>query len=382
MNNSEQFLMIKIFNKNETSKCEIQLNEVENIEKIKEDCKQKLGFENIDINKINLCFIDEEKDKIIINEFNDLIEYSNIKSEKNNLSIKLIAEISEEKKHIMDNQNTENNLKIMKKRNKIIDDNKDRVINELNIVIEKLKIKCKKYRDKIKKLTDNYEKIILDLKNVDSKKEENNNINDKFQNKNMKNLNSNDIKKKNILYRQDIQFINNKCNNCDIQNEKNNIFQCVSCENYYLCQGCHNKNKNNNKIHKHKYYFEIKFPDELIEKIKIKEKHDKDYYEITGKFNDFLNDIFFDRNGNLSKDKYIPNKSNIRIFNSLCKEMKKIKEDPLKYFEEYKITNINQKLERIEKEESEEKKNEIKLSVSQKLNLFANNNSFKFPPMK
>ena len=64
MNNSEQFLYITILNKN--SKCVIHLNEEESIEKIKEICKQKLEFGNIDINKINLCFIDGDKEKNII----------------------------------------------------------------------------------------------------------------------------------------------------------------------------------------------------------------------------------------------------------------------------------------------------------------------------
>ena len=91
------FLIVTIVNKNR--KFRIQLNEMENIEKIKEICKPKLGFENIDINKINLCFIDDDKEKNIINEFNDLIEYSNINSENGNLSIELIAEISKEREH-------------------------------------------------------------------------------------------------------------------------------------------------------------------------------------------------------------------------------------------------------------------------------------------
>ena len=94
------------------------------------------------------------------------------------------------------------------------------------------------------------------------------------------------------------------------------------------------------------------------------------------KFNDFLNGIFFDQNGNLSKEKYIPD---TKMFKKLCKNIKKInKEEPLKYFEEYKAKVINPKLEEIKKEENQEKPNEIIISISEKLNLFSNNNSFKF----
>jgi hypothetical protein len=392
MDNSEQFLMITISNENKNRECTIKLNEMKNIKEIKEECKQKLEFENIDINKINLCFIDGDEDKSIINEFNDLIEYSNIKSGNNNLSIELIAEINEEKYNIKDSQNKENNPiyinKNNEKLNKNIDDDKDRIINKLKAEIEKLVMKCKKYKDQLKELIDKYEKKIHNLECGDSKKEnrelihENNNIyiNDYSQKENINNLNlnSNDIKKyeKKILTRQDVQFIKNKCNKCGKQND-NNIFQCVKCENYYLCPACHKENiKTNNKIHKHKFYFEIKFPDKLMEKIKNKEKNDKEYYEVINKFNDFLNNIFFDKNGNLSKEQYIAKKKNINKFKNLCNEMNKIKEDPFKYFEEYKKETINPKIENMEKEG---KHKEMIFLINEKLNLISNN-LFKLVP--
>ena len=174
MNNSEQLLIITISINNKNDNCEIPLTEVESIEKIKEICKQKLGFESIDINKINLCFIDDDKEKIIINEFDDLIKYSNTNSE-NNLSIKLIAEIIKENESIIDNINKENNLNDItnnsENRNKIINDYKDRIINKLNAEIENLKMKCKEYKDIIKNLIDKYEKIISGSSKVNSKKE-------------------------------------------------------------------------------------------------------------------------------------------------------------------------------------------------------------------
>jgi len=371
MDNSEQLLMITISNKNKNDVCKIQLSEVKSIEKIKEDYKQKLGFENIDINKINLYFIDDEKEKNIINEFNDLIEFAS--SQNDNLSIELFAEINEEKNNIMNKQNKENNHGNINNNN----ENRNKIINKLNADIEKWKMKCKKYKDIIKTIIDGYEKKIRELCKVNFKKEnrelfyENNNINNKSQNENNIKIEAN------ILYRKDIRFISNKCDNCSKQNDKN-IFQCISCENYYLCQACHNENFKNKKYHNHKYFFEIKFPDDLITKIKAKEKHDKEYYNAINKFNDFLNGIFFDKSGNFSNEKYIPNKSNIQNFKKLCKEMTKIKEDPLKYFEDYKATNINPKLKEIKKEKNQEEQNEIIISISEKLNLFSNNNFFKF----
>ena len=317
MDNSEQVLIITILDKNENPITELKLNKVESIEKIKDHCKKNLGIGNIDINKINLCFIDDDKDKNIINEFEDLIVYSNI--ENNNLSIALIAEISGEKDNIKDSQNKDNNpihINNSKNSNKIIDDDTDRKINELKAEIDILNIICKKYKDKLKELIEKYEKQNRDLRNVDSKNE----------NRELHDENNVTIKKKekNLLDRQNIQFISNNCNKCGKKSDKN-IFQCVKCENYYLCQACHKENsKENKRFHEHKFYFEIKFPDDLMTIIKLKEKSEKDYYDTINKFNAFLSGIFFDKDGNLSNQKYIENKLNIKILKNLYKIIKKL----------------------------------------------------------
>jgi len=379
MNNSEQFLIITL---NKNNECKIQLNEVENIEKIKEDCKQKLGFGNIDINKINLFFIDDNEDKNIINEFNDLIKYSNINSE-DNLSIELVVEISEEKESIINNQNKENNTISInnnkKNINKIIFDDKDRKINELNAIIEKLIMKLQKYKDKLKELIDKYEKKISDLKNLDPKKENRELIHENFTiktpNENINNINlkSNNIntKERKSLYIEDILYINIKCNKCKKKNNKN-IFQCVYCENYFLCQDCHNKNnKEAKKFHDHEYlyFFEIIFPIELMTLIKRKKEKKKVYYEVIDKFNDFLTSIFFDEDKNFSNKKYNIDIQHIENLKSLCNDMIKFNEDPFKYFEDYKQMYINPKIENIEKDEKEEKQKEILISIGEKLQL-------------
>ena len=334
MNNSESFLIITILNRN--LKYEIQLNEVESLDKIKEICKQKLGLGSIDLTKINLYFIDDNKEKKIINKFNDLIEYSNKNSENDNLSIELIVEISKENKNIIENQNEKNNIiNNIENNNKIIDDYKD-MINKLNAEIEKLKMKCKEYESKIKKLIDKYEVKISDLIKVDSKKENkeltyknNNNINDIPEKENNNNLNPNCINKdvKKIFNTKDIKFINAECNQCKKRNYIK-IFQCVSCEDYYLCQDCYYLNNINTiKFHEHKYlyFFEIIFPVDLMLLIKKEEEKDKIYNQVINKFNLLLNNIFFDENGNFSNTKYIINDSHIEELKSVLNDMDKFK---------------------------------------------------------
>ena len=105
--------------------------------------------------------------------------------------------------------------------------------------------------------------------------------------------------------------------------------------------------------------------------IKLKEKNDKEYYEAISKFNDFLSGIFFDKDGNLSKQQYIENKSlNFKTLKNLCNELNKFKVNPLKYFENYQKQAINQKIESIKKEGNPE---EMILLINQKLKGIYNN---------
>ena len=220
---------------------------------------------------------------------------------------------------------------------------------------------CKKYKDKLKEIIDKYEKKFRDLKYVNSTTE----------NKELTHENKNIIneKEKDTLYIKDIQFINNKCNKCQTKSDTN-IFQCISCENYYLCQDCYNENNDKTLcFHKHKflYFFEIIFPKELIKKINQKRKDDKKYNEVIEKFNDILNKIFFDKDGNFSNKKYNMDLSHIEKLKSLFDDMNKINEDPFKYFEDYKKFYINPDLEKIEKEG---KQKEIILLIKEKIEIF------------
>ena len=114
----------------------------------------------------------------------------------------------------------------------------------------------------------------------------------------------------------------------------------------------------------------------MIKKIKTKEKNDVSYYEVIFKFNDFLNSIFFDKNGNLSKKQFTANRPNIVNFKNLCIDMNRIKVDPLKYFEDYKKEIINPNIEKIEKNGEHQ---DIKLAINENLNIISNN-LFKYVP--
>jgi len=160
-----------------------------------------------------------------------------------------------------------------------------------------------------------------------------------------------------------------KCHKCEKKNDIN-IFQCVCCENYYLCQDCYNENNDKTLcFHKHRflYFFEIKFPKELMKKINKKRKVDKNYNEVINRFNDALNNIFFDKDGNLSYKKYNKDLSHIEKLKRLFDDMNRINEDPFKYFEEYKTFYINPNLRKIE---NEGKQKEIILLIEEKIQLF------------
>ena len=104
--------------------------------------------------------------------------------------------------------------------------------------------------------------------------------------------------------------------------------------------------------------------------IKKKEEKDKIDNEIIDKFNDLLNSIFFDENGNFSNTKYIIDNTHFNKLKSIFDEMNKINEDPFEYFQDYKLSFINPKLERIEKEGSQK---DIKPLISEKIQLLGIN---------
>ena len=361
MDGKELFLKIKISYENNHE--EIICNKEKEIEEIKKECKNKLGVNDIDINDINLWFIDEDKEKNMIYEFDDLINFSK-EYIPNYLSIDLIVEICKkynEENYIHNDKKEENNINADKY--EVLDNYKnvikakDKIILDLKNEIEILKFKCKKNKSS----ANSYKNLInylVKISNVNSIKElkkklkkqnkenEENNIQIKEQNKDIEHFKDNKLKneKRIFLYKENFDFINKICNKCSNQNNSN-IYRCAFCKDYYLCSKCLKENEKKEKqYHEHIYFFEVIFPEKLIELIELAKNKDEKYNSIIGKFNDFLNKIFFDDNGNFSLEKYNANNTKLK---SLVKEMKSIKESPLSYIDDYKITCLNLEMEKL-----------------------------------
>ena len=361
MEGKELFLKINISYENDHK--EIICNEEKKIEEIKKECKNIFGLNNIDINNINLWFIDEDKEKNMIYEFDDLINFSK-EYMPNYLSIELIVEICNkyEKENWIDNDKKEENktnadkYEVLNNYKNVIKE-KDKIILELKNEIEILKFKCKKnkssansykslinYLVKISKLN-SIKELIKKLKEQ-NKENKDNNIQIKEQNKDIEHNKNDKLKneKRVFLYKENFDFINNKCNKCSNQ-QASHIYRCTFCKDYYLCSKCLKENeKKDKRFHEHIYFFEIIFPEKLIKLIELAKNKDEKYYSVIDKFNDFLKQIFFDDNGNFSLEKYNANNTKLK---PLVKEMKSINESPLSYIDDYKITCLNFEMEKL-----------------------------------
>ena len=370
------------------------------IEEIKTICIDKFKYQEKNKNNIILYFVDEDEDKNIINNFDELFNFAKEVGE-NNLSINLFSELKAKEK---------NNINDLDKNKKINDNgvntvngymnnnNKDNIIYIKDKEIEELKnenynLKKKNEHDferyknilfyyeefikptrnekeeennkknenekkenKIKEIENNenenniknnenekIEKNAKDkenniikkkynIKNIENDKNENDNkINNEFkENKIDKSYNSilkvsneiidlqfsktfkqdktkgdiiddklqnnKNVKSENEIKFKEIEFINEKCSLCHKRSE-DKIYKDYKENKSYLCEYCYNKNK---KIYKDNV-FEIKFPKKLLDiikerKIKRKELGNRPILD----FNNFLNNIFFDNEGNFS----------------------------------------------------------------------------------
>ena len=199
---------------------------------------------------------------------------------------------------------------------------------------------------------------IIDLqfsKNFKQDKAKWNIIGDKLQN-------NKNVKSENQIKFKEIEFINEKCSLCNKRSE-DKIYKDYKENKSYLCEDCYKKNK---KIYKDNV-FEIKYPKKLLDFIKERKKKRK---ELGNRpivdFNNFLNYIFFDKEGNFSLKEI--NEVNDKDFSELKKiysDMRLIHEDILKYFADYQVTFIN-------KQKSKLKDNEQKI-IETKLKLVMDN---------
>ena len=280
------------------------------IEEIKKQCQINFELEKEDINNIILFYIDENMDKIVINNLDELLIFKKGISKRKFL-IELILEINQEINYM-------NKLK-MKNDNF---DEKDKIIIELKKEIENLKKKCENYEKKIKNNiniiestnTNNIyneedkikEKTSKRKKNKNEIKENKNKINNEFKENKInkrynyvlevskqitdlqfpktfksgeairdinddKIQNDENLKNENPTKFENIEFIHEKCLLC-LKKSDYKIYKNYKEKKLYLCEKCYKKGiKNKNKDD----YFEIKFPWEYF-KIKRREKNKKE----------------------------------------------------------------------------------------------------------
>jgi len=376
------------------------------IEEIKKQCQTNFELEKEDINNIILLYVDENKDKIIINNFDELLIFKK-GINKQNFLFELFVEINQEI-YCM------NKLK-MKNYNF---DEKDKIIIELKKEIENLKKKCENYEKKIKNNISiniiestnrinifNREDKIKERKNIinnneTDKKENNNKINNKFKENTIKKCNS---------FLEDCEFfilfdpssnLRQSENLWDINDNKNLINQIQINYNeielvYTKCYFCHKKC--NNKIYKdyrgNKYiceicfkkkikksdydnFFEIKFPPQLINYL-IKKRKELGNKPVEN-FNIVLNNIFFDNEGNFkTKEKNEINGKNFFELEKIYNDLILINEDPIKYFADYQNAFINRQKLKFDDNKRNLIDQKIKLVMNNLLKLH-NNINYKF----
>ena len=423
MNDLDSQLIVKVFYNNKYFELE-PITEID-LEEIKKKIKEKINYEENDIYNINLFYIDEDCDKILMIDSEELMEYSKeIDSSKYviNLTLEInkkIKNIEEKESNQSFNNNNANNNKInnfnkisnnsINEINNMIEENNK---NESNKLISKLRNEIEYlknyYKDRIKNIILYYEKILRE-----NYKKSNGNINENYLkgreehiNYNINNkigydeskgnekikknytfnesrkqsdsnesltieeeisINNQKIKENEKAYNLDkIEYINNKCKICE-NKCKNVIFKCILCDNYFICNLCYTRNSIKNPLHRHFVFFEIKYPPEVIIQIREKEQEKIKFNKIISSFYSLLNSVFFDKNGNLTTKPF--DESKVSNLKKICDEMVSLKAPPLEYYLEYQNTFINVQLKKLD----EESKVIIKNKILKFLNILTKN---------
>ena len=486
MDDLDEILIIKIFYDNKNF--EIKTNNDISLEEIKKKCAEEIKYNEKDIDKITLWYIDEENDKNLINDSIDLIKYSkeiefskyfinlnieinnnNNKSNNNidNKELKKNKNEEEKEKKVNPNPNNTNininkcedekNENIQKLKNEIkllkeeieyykkrikniikyyedvVKKNKKKYEKDLNTTIQSINstigdlvkenLKCKENRDNINKNEikdegnqinnikkneieeeanqinnlvqneineeendknniNNFAKSKTFMSKKNNKKEKIEDINDKKIAQAIKNVENKKKKKEKEKEKENLFNIEGEtpipnqklkengkeynlkklefikyCNNCEKLGKKV-IFKCVLCDNYFLCDICY---KTRNKFHEPHEYFEIRYPNEVIRQIQERLNENSKLNRSVNSFYTILNNIFFDKKGNLVKKEL--NKNEIKNLKQICKEMKSVNADPMEYYSEYKLTFINCQLEKLDEESTKLLSEKIKLFI-------------------
>ena len=348
------------------------------IQEIKKRCLEEFNYTDEDINNIDLYYIDEDYDKNLITNSKDLISFSremdsgnfliNLIIEKNNnknIDLKNINEIEEIYKENYLNNNINNDINnYEEKYNKII----QRLKNENNLLQKKINY----YKDKIKNIINYYEDLIQ--KNYNKTKL---NQNDKLYNDiNNKEIgiqtvalndligetnNIIDEENKNTILEvnKNLEIFYKRCKNCNKCSD-NKIFKCLFCDNYFLCNNCYTIDYNKFKIHEHEDFLEIIYPKSIIKQ--LKEKENQICYNIVNSFYNSLNNILFDKNGNLNMKPF--NLKEINNIKEIYDNLIYIKKDPLEIYMNYQTNFIKKEIYQLDEKS--------KSFISEKINLFMN----------
>ncbi len=335
----------------------------------------ELEYINLSIKKLNKAFDYLYRNKVKITKLIDELKLDEKYKINNYLILNIFDTIYENNKIIINNNNNnieqiKNNENNYNEKNNydITLDEKNKIINELKKENEKLKLKINGFNERINHIILYYEKYINSLFNNDKKyqnnyhaknhkdnmefvknkntlqvkeintKNLNANKNDIIESKNEINqkLEKNDIiNKGNIIILDEPDYISNDCSNC--YNKNNDIiYKCILCNSYFLCEKCYN-NMKKTVFHDHVFFFEIKYPKELLE---------KNMNIIIGQFNIYLKNLFFDENGNLSTE---PNAIIYeKKLQKICNDLKDINISPDIYFSDYRKSYINFLLTRLD----------------------------------
>ena len=251
-------------------------------------------------------------------------------------------------------ENKENDKKKIKNtNNEIIENNRnENVFNKNKDENKESKVNEKEKENNVKN-------------NENDKKENNNKINDGLEENNFFKKSNTFVegsnKKKNLQSSQNLRQSENLWDIDDDKNLKKQIqinykeielvyTKCLLCHkkcnnkiykdyrgNKYICENCFKKKIKNSDYDN---FFEIKFPPQLINYL-IKKRKELGNKPVDG-FNNFLNNIFFDNEGNFKTEEI--NKIDEKDFLELEKiynDLRLINEDPIKYFADYQNAFIN-----------------------------------------
>lgn len=416
---------LKIVISNDKSYFEIHTKKI-SLEELKKKCQIEFKYDEKDIEKMDLWYIDDDKDKNLINNGNDLFIFAKeIDSSKFsiNLALQLSNKINIKEEKIEDQKNKEKN-NFIDDANEGNNEEKDIEIKKLQKEIDFLKEEINYHKQRNKNIILKYEEILNEYR-VKNKSKEINEISDNNNNE-INNINSLGIKDPQINYN-DTNGYNNKeiyenekkqggtddgtSNNLALINQyknysKNQLLnnnnlneinmnnklkdnrqkynlknlefinnKCKKCEkkamkSIFKCVICDNyylceacqKSNSKYKFHEHNEYFHIIYPNGVQAQLGKKENDNIKFNQAVSSFYTLLKEIFFDKNYNIIT-KEISNKE-IKNLTKICKQMDSLNAPPLEYFSEYQKIYINRELKNDEK---------LKEIIFQKINIIVNN---------